>query len=365
MVDTMKIPAFMRLQSEVVELRAATTEDATGTRPFAMKAYTGAEVKMAPFGRLIINLAGIKVRSEQMPILLSHNNDKPVGYATSAEVVDGVFMVDGQIIPGFPAAKTVLEGAAAKFKWQGSIGVQFDKAEYVEAGDSRSVNGALFKGPGVHVSESTVIETSFTPAGADGNTTATVFARADEAAGEIEVTRSNNMSDTDNNKGQMSAEDIEKQKAAAAEEAARAERAKLAALKAAFPDRVAFATEQFEKGHTVEQAKAALADVLAAELTAANAKVAELQKTHDEMAGKLASFEDGSAGAGLEKKGEGGTGGKEAYDGDWENTRLSAEELAEQHWQKNFNGCREEFGENGFHNYAQFVAEERRQLALN
>jgi protease-4 len=66
-------------------------------------------------------------------------------------------------------------------------------------------------------------------------------------------------------------------KAVSPEEAVKADRARLAALKAAFPEDLAFALSEFEKGASVESAKAAYADVLQAKLSEERAEKAKLE----------------------------------------------------------------------------------------
>jgi signal peptide peptidase SppA len=66
-------------------------------------------------------------------------------------------------------------------------------------------------------------------------------------------------------------------------------RADLAAMLVAFPGREKFAGEQFAKGHDVQSAKAEYADVLAGELSTANAKLAEAQQAQARTAAQAAT----------------------------------------------------------------------------
>jgi signal peptide peptidase SppA len=97
---------------------------------------------------------------------------------------------------------------------------------------------------------------------------------------------------------EMMAENLEKEKEAqkvnedalkaeGAETALTADRKRLADLKAAFPEDVAFAYEQYEAGASVETAKAAYADVLKGRLEVAEAKIADADK-------KLAASTEGA-----------------------------------------------------------------------
>lgn len=76
-------------------------------------------------------------------------------------------------------------------------------------------------------------------------------------------------------------------KAEGAEAALTADRKRLVELKAAFPEDVAFAYEQYEAGASVETAKANYADVLSERLKVAEAKIADADK-------KLAASTEGA-----------------------------------------------------------------------
>lgn len=79
---------------------------------------------------------------------------------------------------------------------------------------------------------------------------------------------------------------------------------RFSALKAAFPDDLAFAVGQFEAGATVEQAKAAYGEVVAQRLDAANSTIAEQAAALDakdseiaDLKGKLEAAQKAEAGA--------------------------------------------------------------------
>ncbi len=80
---------------------------------------------------------------------------------------------------------------------------------------------------------------------------------------------------------------------------------RFAAIKAAFPEDLAFATAQFEAGATVDQAKAAYAEVLREKLKASEKKNTDLQAKIDDEASTTAAD---AGGEGAEATGAGETG---------------------------------------------------------
>jgi hypothetical protein len=99
-------------------------------------------------------------------------------------------------------------------------------------------------------------------------------------------------------------------KANAKAEAAAEDRKRLTELKAAFPDEAEFVLEQHELGHTVLEAKAAYADILAA-------RVKEQDETISAKDKELAEFKAKGPATGVEPLSEDAPGDKSAaFDGD-------------------------------------------------
>jgi len=157
----------------LVAIRAAA--DGQKLRAFTMLAYTGAP--MYPEGwwdPVIIDLAGVKVPSQQRPILRQHDHEKIVGHSTAVVVSDKGIEITGVMSGVGPDATEVIALADNGFPWQASIGATPIRREYLDAGKTATVNGREVTGPMVISRETELGESSFVPLGADGATSATV-----------------------------------------------------------------------------------------------------------------------------------------------------------------------------------------------
>lgn len=136
---------------------------------FKMRAYTGPVLKNAFWGRFTIDISGIRTPQGKMPALREHNRLRAVGVldkkskSLKALVAEGYFLNSSD---GRECKALLGEG----FPMQASIGVNFEKVEKLDDGETVSVNGGSFTGPGVVVRQSYVREISFVSLGADDNT---------------------------------------------------------------------------------------------------------------------------------------------------------------------------------------------------
>src|ERR1019366_4057661 len=149
---------------------------------FTGNAYTGAQMRPSGWcGELIVDLAGVKVNSQNQPVLRQHDHEQLVGHTTAITVdpkegvlVKGVFSGEQQHVD-----KVVVPGKN-DFPWQLSIGADPVRTEYLEAGKEAVVNGRTVKGP-IDISRETKLgEISFVPLGADDQTSATIAAQANK-----------------------------------------------------------------------------------------------------------------------------------------------------------------------------------------
>jgi hypothetical protein len=164
--------------SEALELLAAREgEGGKRLRPFAMTAYTGAAMRLPNFFRpVVIDLVGMKIPTQAVPILRGHDPERIVAHSEKIELSAQRMRVGGVMSGIGPAAQEVLQLAENGFPWQASVGadVQPGGMESVEAGASAKANGRNFDGPLLVARKTVLHEISFVPAGADPNTSATV-----------------------------------------------------------------------------------------------------------------------------------------------------------------------------------------------
>lgn len=144
---------------------------------FAMVAYTGAP--MVPGGwwvPVIVDLDGVRVASQQRPILRQHDHTRIVGHSTEVKISPAGIEVVGVLSGAGPDAAEVIGLAKNGFPWQASIGAEPVRTERLEEGKTATVNGREVAGPLVISRETELGEISFVPLGADGDTSATVSA---------------------------------------------------------------------------------------------------------------------------------------------------------------------------------------------
>ena len=163
---------------------AAKAGDNTPPLPrFNMVAYTGGSMRLAEWKHpVVVDLAGMAIPSQNRPIRVGHNTDRLVGHTHAIAQESGRLVASGVLsIPG-PDTERVIAGSRNGFPWQASIGARVDQFEFVKEGQVAAANGREFTGPVVIVRKSTLGEISFVDLGADGNTSASVAASAQETS---------------------------------------------------------------------------------------------------------------------------------------------------------------------------------------
>ncbi len=230
--------------------------EAGQTPRFRMLAYTGAEIQRA-YGKAVAELSGISVPAK-LPILLNHDEDAVVGYADKAELTARGLELSGPVIDSEPAGQRVVKLSRSGFPLTASIGIRIENVERVDEGKVARCNGRDVAGPATVWRKGSLFETSFITANpADKNTSAAALQQQSPMTPD-EVLKAN--------------PDAVK---AWKDEAAKAERealmGRLDAMLTAIQGRPQFVLEQFKAGADVRDAKAALSDVLTAELATAKA----------------------------------------------------------------------------------------------
>src|SRR5205085_1985899 len=89
---------------------------------------------------VVVDLAGVKVPSQQMPVPRGHDMDRLVGHTTSVEVLAQRIKCEGLISGIGPDAAEICAMADRGFRWQMSIGADPQKMEFVERDVSVKVN---------------------------------------------------------------------------------------------------------------------------------------------------------------------------------------------------------------------------------
>lgn len=172
-------------QPEFVTMRGPLTiqaADGDGALPqFRMVAYTGGLMRIAGFPHpVVVDLAGLDIPSQNLPIRLDHDRRQGVGHTQRVSVEGGQLVAEGLISRDTSWARDVARSGANGFPWQASIGAAVIEAEFIPAGATVNVNKQQFTGP-VHVVRRAVLkEISFVDSAADPGTTARIAAQDKE-----------------------------------------------------------------------------------------------------------------------------------------------------------------------------------------
>ena len=145
---------------------------------FRMVAYTGGLMRIAGFPhQVVVDLAGLDIPSQNLPIRLDHERRQGVGHTHRVVVEEGKLVAEGLISRDTSWARDVAKSAVNGFPWQASIGAAVVDAEFIPNGQNITVNGRTFSGP-LHVVRKAILkEISFVDSGADPATSARIAAQ--------------------------------------------------------------------------------------------------------------------------------------------------------------------------------------------
>lgn len=164
-------------------------DDEADPAGFLITAYTGQIIDRGWWGKLAIEVAGIKNKAK-MPILREHARDRVVGYSLKSWINGNNLLIRGNFSKKTKDAQEVQDLGDEGFPWQASIGVWPKKVKVLDSDkESMLVNGIEMKGPLEVWTESEVKEVSFVALGADDNTAAINF--AERPTVKVELDRGN------------------------------------------------------------------------------------------------------------------------------------------------------------------------------
>lgn len=162
---------------------AAETEGTADGKPklprFTMVAYTGGPMRIAGWRfPVVVDLAGMAIPSQNRPIRFGHDMQSGVGHTQNIRIEDGRLLAAGVVSRDTAAAREIVVSARNGFPWQASIGASVEEFEFIKENQKAIVNGREFAGPINVVRKSLLGEISFVDLGADGQTSASVAAKA-------------------------------------------------------------------------------------------------------------------------------------------------------------------------------------------
>lgn len=209
-------------------------------------AYSGSDI-MQWYGRIVIDLAGMEF-APQIPLMNSHMNelDCKLGEVV-ARVEDNNLLVEGVITSQSETARQVVEEGKLS-KWQLSIGASILESRHYDEGTKVMVNGVEFSGPINVVTKSRLREVSVVAIGADKGASMEIAASLDLASSLVANPNKEGENPMDEKKTAVNAanpasqptvpvpapktgEDVTVNAAKVADEAIKAERARIAEIR--------------------------------------------------------------------------------------------------------------------------------------
>lgn len=168
------------LQAEQCVFRAsvAFAEKTEEGKPFGIRvrANSGEPMSHWWWGKVVVDLSGVRWVRRDLPILMNHDPDRIVGFTTKLELVAGEGLVaDGVLSKGEPDGIRVRERALEGFPWQASVMLEIESIEDVGDDVTVQVNGYSLEGPAVVLRKTRLREVTVTTLGADENTDAELF----------------------------------------------------------------------------------------------------------------------------------------------------------------------------------------------
>ena len=155
---------------------------------FQMVAYTGGPMRIAGWRYpLVIDLAGMAIPAQSRPIRFGHDPLSGVGHTDGIRVEQGKLMAAGIVSRDTAAAREVVASSKNGFPWQASVGASVEEFEFIKSNQQVTVNGRQYAGPLNVVRKSTLGEISFVDLGADGESSASVAATADQESGDLDM----------------------------------------------------------------------------------------------------------------------------------------------------------------------------------
>lgn len=153
------------------------------TMPVSMTARSGQPIEHWYWGKVIHDLAGMKLAKPRLPIDYCHEDTKVIGYLNHFDASSGDLVASGALIPygENDIAAEVIYKAKEGIPYEASINFGGDgiKIEELAAGQVAQVNGRTFEGPGIIIREWPLRGVAVCPYGADMNTSTNFNAEKD------------------------------------------------------------------------------------------------------------------------------------------------------------------------------------------
>jgi len=143
-------------------------------------ARSGQPIEHWFWGRIVHDLSGMRLHKQRLPVDYVHDPKEIIGYLNRFEIENGDLVTSGALVPfkDNDRATEIMHKMDAGVPYEASINFGGDgiKVEELAEGQTTSVNGFQFDGPGVVVREWPLRGVAICPYGADMNTESATFA---------------------------------------------------------------------------------------------------------------------------------------------------------------------------------------------
>jgi hypothetical protein len=143
-------------------------------------ARSGQPIEHWFWGRIVHDLSGMRLHKQRLPVDYVHDPKEIIGYLNRFEIENGDLITSGALVPfkDNDRATEIMHKMDAGVPYEASINFGGDgiKVEELSEGQTTTVNGYQFDGPGVVVREWPLRGVAICPYGADMNTESATFA---------------------------------------------------------------------------------------------------------------------------------------------------------------------------------------------
>lgn len=150
-------------------------EETDEVKKASMLGYSGQPMDHPWFGKLVIDVAGIKFRTSKVPILEDHDDEKKLGWSKKPSIDNNQIYFDDITLLDNTLANEFHANAKKGFPYQASISIYPNKLEEFDKDSEVEVNGYKLKGPGLIFRESVFRESSVVTFGMDHRTNSQAY----------------------------------------------------------------------------------------------------------------------------------------------------------------------------------------------
>lgn len=180
MFKTKKVPKAALTFNEQTDGVVSFTQQEGEERKLSMLGYSGSVMDHWYWGKVAVDISGVKFGRKPYPILEDHMTEKKIGIAFDVDTSNNQINFH-EIKPlKNKFAEEVISNMDAGFPYQASISIKPTKLEELKEDSSAEVNGYTMKGPGIIFRESLFRESSCCTFGVDNKTNTKAFSEREE-----------------------------------------------------------------------------------------------------------------------------------------------------------------------------------------